>query len=88
MLKKRDNRPKMESLVLGPTSANQDLILNLIAVSAFQNVTFNLSPWNYLVRSSEIIHPMDPFCFPLEGDLAGNNAFFANNFFFSASSLH
>lgn len=48
-VEKRDNRPKMESLVLGPTSANQDLILNLIAVSAFQNVTFNLSTWNYLL---------------------------------------
>ena len=38
---KRNNRPKIESLVFSPTSANQDLIPNIIAFSAFlRNVTF------------------------------------------------
>lgn len=37
----RNNRPKMESLVFSPTSANQDLMPNIIAVSYFsRNVTF------------------------------------------------
>ena len=44
MFKKRHNGPKMDSLVLSPTSANQDLIPNLITVSAFpRNVNFNQS---------------------------------------------
>lgn len=40
--KQTNNRLKMESLVLSPMSANQDLIANLTAVPAFpRNVTFN-----------------------------------------------
>ena len=40
MLRKRDNRLKMELLVLRPMSPNQDLIPNLVTV-------FNLSQeWN------------------------------------------
>lgn len=36
IVKKKDNRPKMESLGSSPTSANQDLILKLTAVSISQ----------------------------------------------------
>lgn len=61
-LLKRNNRHQMESLVLRPTSTNQDLITNLIAVStSCRAVTFNLSTWNDLVSTSEIICPIDPF---------------------------
>ena len=45
----------MESLVLGHTSANQDLIPNLIAATASpRDVTFHESTRNYLV-STEIL---------------------------------
>lgn len=50
----------MESLVLSPMSANWDLILNLILVSAFlRNVAFNQSTWNYLASTRKVIHPTD-----------------------------
>ena len=42
----------MESLVLSPTSANQDLISTLIAVSvSLRNAAFNESLWNYPVST-------------------------------------
>lgn len=55
----------MESFVLNPRSANQDLIANLTAVSnpTPRNVTFNQPTWNFLVsigrKSSN-----RPFSFP------------------------
>ena len=53
----------MESLVLSPASANQDLIPNLIAVSASpRNVTSNQSIWNYSVCTGEVIHSVEYFC--------------------------
>ena len=36
-VKKGNNKLKMESLVLSPTSANQDLISNLIAITTPRN---------------------------------------------------
>ena len=48
----RNNRPKMESLVLNPTSAKEELI----AFSASPKiVTFNQSIWNFLISISEVI---------------------------------
>ena len=45
----------MESFILTPTPANQDLILNLTTVSASpHNITCNQSIWNYLVSTSEV----------------------------------
>lgn len=42
LLKKKDNKSELESLVLSPKSANQDLISNLIVISAFpKNVNSN-----------------------------------------------
>lgn len=50
-VKKRDNKPKIESLVLSSTTANQDLIPYLIAVATSpRNVTFNHPNWDYLVK--------------------------------------
>ena len=50
------NRSKMELLVLSPMSANQDIILNIIAIlTSRRNVTFNQSIWNYLVSITEVI---------------------------------
>lgn len=44
----------MESIVLSPKSANQDLKLNLIAVSAApRNVTFSQLVWKYLVSVND-----------------------------------
>lgn len=64
---KRNNRPIMELVVLSPTSANQDLIPNLIAASASpKNVTFNQSIWNYLVRMSEVVHQISLFLSSIE----------------------
>lgn len=61
----------MESLLLSPTSANQDLIANLIAVEASpRNVTFNRSIGNDLVRASEVICLIYPFCSPKESEVA------------------
>ena len=63
----RDNRTKMESLVLSPMSTNQDLIPNLIAISiSHRNVILNKSTWNFLVSSSELICLTDPFNSPKE----------------------
>lgn len=46
----------MQSLVLSPPSANQDLITNLIAVSAApRNTNLNQSIWNYMVSTKEVI---------------------------------
>ena len=54
--KKRNSRSKMELLVLSPMSANQDIILNIIAIlTSRRNVTFNQSIWNYLVSITEVI---------------------------------
>lgn len=54
---KRYNQPKTESLVLSPTSANQDLT----AASAYlRTVTFMWSIWNHLVSTSEVICTTDP----------------------------
>ena len=42
--------PQMQSLVLGPRAANQDLIPNPTAAPSFPgNVTFNQTTWNVLV---------------------------------------
>ena len=61
----------MESLMLSPTSANQDSIPNLNAVSASpRNAAFILSIRKCLLRTSELICRIDPFCPPWEGDLA------------------
>ena len=61
----------MESLVLSPTTANQDLVPNLIAVSASsRNVTFNQSIWIYLVSTRKVICLIDPHLPPKEDDLA------------------
>lgn len=50
------NRPKMESLVQSPTSANQDFIHNLIIVSTSpRNINLKQSIWNFLVSISEVI---------------------------------
>lgn len=47
-LKKGTRGPKMESLVLSPTPANQRLILNLTSVSASpRNGILNQSVWNF-----------------------------------------
>ena len=51
--RERDNRPKMESLVLGPTIANQDLRLNLTAISASQECNLTIQhgiTWSGLER--------------------------------------
>ena len=54
--KKRNSTSKMELLVLSPMSANQDIILNLIAtLTSPRNGTFNQSIWNYLVSITEVI---------------------------------
>lgn len=58
-LKKRDNTPKMESLVLSPTPANQDLLSNLILASP-RNATFNQSVWSYQVSTNDIIYLIAP----------------------------
>ena len=51
----------MESLLLCPTSLNQDLIPNLITVSASpRNGILNQSIRNYLGGTSEVIHLVDP----------------------------
>ena len=48
-------RLQMESFMLTPTPANQDLILNLTTVSTSpHNRTCNQSIWNYLVSTSEV----------------------------------
>lgn len=50
------NRPKMESLVLSSTSANQNLIPDLTIVSASpRNVMFNQSIWNFMLNTRELI---------------------------------
>ena len=54
----RNNRPKMESLVLSPKSANQDL---LIVSDSPRNGIFNESVWNYLVGTSDVICLDRPF---------------------------
>lgn len=52
MREKTTNRLQMESLVLSPTSANQNLISILIAVAASaRNMTFNQSICNYLIST-------------------------------------
>ena len=67
----------MESLVLSPTSVKQDLIPNLTIISASpRNVTFNLSVWNYLVYTSEVICMVDPDLHAKEGHLARNYPLF------------
>ena len=43
---------------------NQDLILNLIAVSAPRSVVFSKSTWNNLVSTGEVIPP-EALGFPL-----------------------
>lgn len=54
--RKKNSRSKMELLVLSRMSANQDIILNLIAtLTSPRNVTFNQSIWNYLVSITEVI---------------------------------
>ena len=60
LLKERskNNRPKMESLVLSPKSANQDLI---IVSASLRNGIFNESVWNYLVGPSDVICLDRPF---------------------------
>ena len=56
LLKKRSNRPQIESLVLSPTTAKQSLILNLIAVSAsFRLEILYQSLWNFLINPSEVV---------------------------------
>lgn len=64
--------------MLSSTSANQDILPDLIAVATSpRNVTFNQSVWNYLVGISEVIclvgPPRSPRLPPKEGDLAQNN---------------
>lgn len=67
----------MESLVLSPMSANQDLIANLTAVPAFpRNVTINQTIWNYLVDTSEVICWIDLGLSLKEGDFVWNNLLF------------
>lgn len=64
--REKDNRPNMESLVLSPISANQDLIPELSTVSASpRNVKFNQSTRNFLTSTSEAICLTDP-CLPKE----------------------
>ena len=51
----------MESLLLCPRSLNQDLILNLITVSASpKNEILNQSIRNYLGSTSEVICLINP----------------------------
>lgn len=73
-----ENRPKMESLVLSPGAASQDLVPDLTAVSGHPNGASNLSVWNLPIDTSEVICLTDPFTFPplRKGDLARNNPFF------------
>lgn len=72
-----------------PMSANRVVLAKETAVSASpRNVTFNKSIWNYLVSSSEVICPMDPFCLPKEGDFAWSNRLFARNFLFLPPSAY
>lgn len=73
-----ENRPKMESLVLSPGAASRDLVPDLPAVSGHPSGASNLSVWNPLINTSEVICPTDPFTFPplRKGDLARNNPFF------------
>lgn len=51
--------------MLSPMSATQDLILNLIAISAPpRDVTFNQSMENYLISNSEVIYMIDLYLHP------------------------
>lgn len=67
----------MESVILSPTSPNEDLIPNLVSVSASpRNEILNQSIWNYLASTSEVICLVDP-CHPLKkGDFDTANLFF------------
>ena len=51
----------MESLVLDPSLANQNLIFKLIAISASPTSTI-LNQWvvNFLINTSEVICLIDP----------------------------
>ena len=72
---KRNNTPKMESLMLSPMSSNQDLILNYLVSASPKNEILNQSARNYLVTTSESICLID-LCRPLkEGDLATTSSF-------------
>lgn len=52
--------PRMESPMPSPTSANPDLIPNVVVASASpRNLTFKQSIWNHLVSSGEVIFPTD-----------------------------
>lgn len=63
--KKKQNRPKVESLLLSPTSANQDLTPNLTAISTSpRNGSFNQTVLNFLVCTSEVIFLTDPLLVP------------------------
>ena len=72
-------RLQMESFMLTPTPANQDLILNLTTVSASpHNITCNQSIWNYLVSTSEVaaaaksLQSCPTLCDPIEGSPPGS----------------
>lgn len=68
---KRDKRTKLGSLMLSPTFPNQDLIPNLIAVSASpSNGIWNPSVWNHLFGTSEVICLTDPYRYLKKGGLA------------------
>ena len=59
--KTQKNRPKVESLLLSPTSANQDLTPNLTAISTSpRDGSFNQTILNFLVCTSEVIFLTDP----------------------------
>lgn len=49
----------MESLLLSPTSANQDLILKLVSASPRNGISKQLSR-NYLVSTTEVIGLIGP----------------------------
>ena len=72
-------REQVQNGVTGhQTSPNQDLIPNLMAVSAsLRNGILNQSIWNYLVSTREVICLIDPCCPLKEGDLATDNPLFA-----------
>ena len=68
VVKKRDNRPNMETLVLSPESANEELMPHLTAVSAsHRHGTCNQPIRNRLINTGELICEIHP-CLPLEED--------------------
>ena len=65
--KKKKNRPKMESFLLSPTSAN--LTSNLTAISTSpRNGSFNQTILNFLACTREVIFLIDPTSCPLKKD--------------------